>query len=179
MKTILSLFTISLIMSGCATVPMPQTAAEYRQGFAQGGFGAKLESYTVNRPYSKVANTFKKNSKKCLNITVKKSKCLNNNCQDYLTKYTPTVLSNKKKIELHVQWERTPWDSTFLGTSGQPPAGGVYITVVDAVPAGKNKTKITVYGPSLDHLRTVPNAIKKWADGTNLGCPDLSQPYYY
>ena len=170
---------ISAVVSGCATMPMPQSAADYRQSFVQGGFGTKLESYEIKRSYSTVAKTLQKKSKECLDVTLIKTKCVNKNCKEYEAKYTPTVVSTSKKTELHVQWRRTPWDSTFLGSSGEPPANGVYITVLDAEPAGKGKTKITVYGPSLDNLRTVPDAAKRWAAGTNLGCPDLTQPYYY
>ena len=176
-----SIIVTCILISGCATVPMPQSAQEYRQGFAKGGFGAKLESYEVKRPYTSVAKNLKTKSKECLNVTLIKTKCTNRNlnCKEYEAKYTPTFVSTPRKSELHIQWRRTPWDSAFLGTSGQPPAKGIFITVVDAEPAGKNTTKITMYGPSLEHLRTVPDAIKRWADGSNLGCPDLTRPYYY
>ena len=56
---------------------------------------------------------------------------------------------------------------------------GIFIAAFDVEPAGKNKTKMTVYAPSQEELRTVPNAVEHWARGSNMGCPDLTKPYWY
>ncbi len=172
------LFTsaVFLIISGCSFAPTPQNAAEFRKVVADGTFGSSLETIEIKRPYYKVARTLKKKSKECLNIKLIKTKCVNRSCTDYHDTYTPTILSKKNKTEIHVQWERDPWNA--IG-SGEPPAKGMYIGVFDVVPDGKNKTKLTVYGPSIEHLTTVHKAVKHWADGSNLGCPDLTQAYYY
>lgn len=57
---------------------------------------------------------------------------------------------------------------------GEEPENGYYLLVVDAIPISKNKTKIVFYRPSMG-FDTLITAIKGWASGKNLGCPDLTQ----
>lgn len=173
---------LGAVLSGCASGPMPQTGEEYRAGFAKGGFGAETTTYEVDRPYQKVADALVTKSKECLDVKLVKNKCVGqgvaNSCKAYDVYYRPTVVKTASKTELHVQWRRDPWDSMFMG-GGQPPAEGIFIAAFDAEPAGPGKTKVTTYGPSIDHLKTVPNAVKHWIEGTNMGCPDLTKPHWY
>ena len=46
--------------------------------------------------------------------------------------------------------------------------------VVDATPLDKKRTAITMYRPSMGK-DTMVKAIKGWATGDNVGCPDLTQ----
>jgi len=89
------------------------------------------------------------------------------------------MISGKNKSELHVQWRKDPENAVYLGMSGKPPADGMYIFVFDFEPKGKNSTKVSVFGTTMSEYQTVPNAIKHWTNGTNLGCPDLAKSYYY
>lgn len=176
-KRTLVIATITATMVGCATGPTPQTGDEFRQTIAKGGFGTKLEVLEVNRSYTSVAKTLKEKSQECLNTHIVKTECINRSCTEYDVFYLPTFKNTNNKVDLVVQWRRDPWRSVFTG--GKPPKNGVYITAVDAMPAGKNKTKVTIYGPSNKVSQTVPNAIKHWAVGDNLGCPDLAQTHWY
>jgi hypothetical protein len=54
------------------------------------------------------------------------------------------------------------------------PEGGYYLMVFDAIRAGKNTTRIDYYGPSRGQ-DTMVKAIKGWANGENVGCPDLTK----
>ena len=180
MKYILfSVITISVLITGCASGPVPKNATEYRDAIKKGGFGTNFENYVVERSYSKVAETLKKNANACLNKKVEKTKCPPGTltCEKHTAYYTPTIKSSKQKTELHVQWRRDHWGDKIA--LGETPPDGLYITVVDVMPAGKGKTEVNLYGPSLEHLQTVPKAIKHWVDGSNLGCPNLGKPYYY
>ena len=46
--------------------------------------------------------------------------------------------------------------------------------VLDAVPVGQNRTKIDMYINSADD-NLIRNALRGWAQGTNLGCPDVTK----
>lgn len=167
-----------VLTAGCASAPTPQNAAEYRDAMKQGGFGTKIETLKVERPYADVSATLAAKVDECLQVTMLKSTCYQKgNCAEREETYTPTVFKGADKTEIHVQWKRTPWDSIFLG--GPPPEDGTYIAVMDVMPSEGGVTNVTLYTASIEHLQTVPNALKSWAKGTNLGCPDLSRSYYY
>jgi len=170
---LISSLLVGALLSGCATRPIPQTAAEYRNGI-------EAVVYKVDRPYSKVVDTLKTKSKECLDAKLAKRVCYNKvSCLDSEVTYTPTMIAGKNKSELHVQWRKEPENAVYLGMSGKPPANGMYVFVFDVEPDGKSKTKVSVFGTTNSEYQTVPNAVKHWAKGTNLGCPDLTKPYYY
>ena len=47
-------------------------------------------------------------------------------------------------------------------------------TVADAYPLPGNRTRMQIYGPSIGY-DVVYRAIRGWASGDNLGCPDLTR----
>ena len=51
---------------------------------------------------------------------------------------------------------------------------GAYIIVADAYPQPGNRTRMQLYGPSIGY-DVVYRAIRGWASGENLGCPDLTK----
>ena len=58
---------------------------------------------------------------------------------------------------------------------GKPPKGGNYIAVIDIFKAGRSKTKIKQYSPpGRKYFSKIPNAVKHWANKTNMGCPDYT-----
>lgn len=54
------------------------------------------------------------------------------------------------------------------------PEGGYYRVVADAYPLPGNRTKVQWFGPSHGE-DTLIRAIKSWASGENLGCPDFTK----
>ena len=84
--------------------------------------------------------------------------------------YTPTFIATAKKTELHVQMKRAGGGMHELGA----PPDGYYRVVLDAVPVGQNRTKIDMYINSADD-NLIRNALRGWAQGTNLGCPDVTK----
>lgn len=159
------------VMAGCASTPTPQNPDEYRTAISKGVFGAKVDTYTVNRPYSAVAKTLQDKTTECLPAKTAEKRCTAGVCKHFQSIYKPTLLKDSNKTELHVQYKREPDDGIYMG--GKPPSDGMYIIVADAVPDGPKATKMTVYAPTMYFVH-MPNAVKHWVNGTNLGCPDFS-----
>ena len=168
-KQLVSLFIIIFItLTGCS-LKQPLTADEFRLA-APTAFLAKKESYVVNRPYKKVVKAFKKQAPKCLSARVKTVSSSSTSYQVVVTKYNPTVISNKNRTELHLQQLH---EQGVLNVS-EVPKKGYFLMVIDAIPASKNKTRIDYYGPSIG-VDNITKAIKGWATGKNMGCPDLTK----
>jgi hypothetical protein len=90
--------------------------------------------------------------------------------QVIVVSYKPTVRVTREKAELHVQHHF----ESGVQTVHQEPPGGYYLMVADAVPLDKNRTRITIYRPSMGY-DTMAAAITGWATGKNVGCPDLTK----
>ena len=163
--TRLTVILTFLILSGCAS-KYPFTAQEFREAAPEAFFG-KLETFEVNRPYEDVAETFQTMAPKCLNVRIRAS---SNAGTILVTRYHPTVIRQKDKTELHIQ---------ELFESGAPvywdePEMGHYIMVTDAIRENSNTTKIMMYRPSIGK-KVMINALRGWATGENVGCPDLTK----
>jgi hypothetical protein len=165
---ILTVVLFSMLLSGCA-IHHPQTAEEFRKA-VPGAFMGKVETLEVNRPFSDVAKTFQKKAPECLNVTVKTTSQTRMSYQVIVTTYKPTVLVAAEKAELHVQFHH---EAGVLNVSKEP-EGGYYLLVADAYPINKNTTRVDLYRPSMGHDVLI-KAIKGWATGENVGCPDLTK----
>lgn len=173
MKSIyLSTALLLILLSGCASGPTPQTAQEYRQAVAKGGYGALSEVYEVKGPYAKVAATVKGKSSECLNRVVNIQQCRGPSCVSRNYTFIPRANAVANKTEIVVQVKVDPDNNVYLG--GPPPKSGMYVAVADLVPVGSGKTKVSVYATDVGMFAHIPRAIKHWANGTNLGCPDLA-----
>ena len=129
----------------------------------------KTESYEVNRSLSAVAATFQRRAPECLKVSVRTVSQTATSYQNILTEYTPTVLAGKERVELHVQ----QLHKTGVIYPSKPPEGGIYLFVADATPEGK-RTRIQIYGPSKGY-DVLHRAVRGWAEGNNLGCPDMTK----
>ena len=154
-------------LSGC--VSHPQTAEEFRKA-VPGAFSAKVETFEVDRPFNQVASTFQKMGPTCLSKTIKTTSQTNMSYQVIVTTYKPTVLVTEKKAELHVQQHH---EQGVVNVSKEPD-GGYYLMVADARPITTNRTRIDLYRPSMG-FGVLSQAIKNWATGENVGCPDLTK----
>ena len=162
---------LTLFISGCVG-KMPQTAEEFRLALP-GAFMGKTETSEVNRPFEEVAKTFEKMAPKCLDKTVKVTSSTPGKygpvTSVMVTDYNPTVLVTKEKAELHLQEKVKGTLKVY-----EEPEKGYYSMVVDATPAGANKTRLDFYYPSRGK-DVIVKAIKGWASGKNTGCPDLAK----
>jgi hypothetical protein len=163
-----SIVCASWLLGGCVS-SHPQNAQEFRDA-VPGAFTASFETFTVNRSFDDVARTFQKKAPECLNVRIKTTSQTNMSYQVIVTKYNPTVHVTNERAELYIQQDH---EKGVLNVTKKP-EGGYYLLVADAFPAGANQTKIDVYRPKMGY-KHITNAIRGWATGDNLGCPDLAK----
>ena len=158
---------ICAALSGCGSAP--QTAQEFRQA-VPGAMLMKTETLEVNRPFREVAETFRRKAPECLQVAVRTTSQTSTSFQVIDAEYKPTVIVTKDRAELHVQrlYKRG------VIAAYKEPDGGHYLVVADAYPAGQSKTRLDIFGPSRSH-EVMIRAIKGWASGENLGCPDMTK----
>ena len=159
---------IAFLVTGCAT-HAPQTADEFRKA-APGGFLMKTETVEVARPFRDVAATFQKRAPECLEMIVETTSQTTTSYQHIVTAYKPTVLVTGERAELHVQQDHK---SGVIKVYTEP-AGGHYLLVADAYPIENNRTRLQLFGPSMGYDVLI-RAVKSWARGENLGCPDMTK----
>ena len=164
---LLTVVLFAIWILGC--ISHPQTAEEFRKA-VPGAFSAKVETFEVDRPFSQVADTFQKMGPDCLSKTIKMTSQTTTSYQVIVTTYKPTVLVVGKKAELHVQQHH---EQGVVAISKEP-EGGYYLLVADAQPVSQTKTRIDLYRPSMSHSVLI-QAVKNWATGENVGCPDLTK----
>lgn len=164
-----SLLVAAALLAGCAT-QQPQNAEEFRK-VAPGAFLMGSETFEVGRPLSAVAATWQRRAPECLNVSVRSTSQTSTSYQVITSIYRPTVVVGKERAELHVQRE-------FKGSGvimvGNPPEGGSFIIVADAYPLPGNRTKVQMIAPTKGQ-DVVIRAIKAWASGESVGCPDLTK----
>lgn len=156
------------VLTGCVT-SHPQNAIEFRAA-VPGAFLAKVGKYEVSQPFQKVASRFEKMAPKCLNVTIKTVSQSTTSYQVIVTEYKPTVILSEDRAELHVQQHHAQGVMKIT----EEPEGGYYLMVVDAIKVDEDTTRIEYYGPSVGH-ESIIKAIKGWASGENVGCPDLTK----
>ena len=153
-----------LLLQACGG--MPQNAEEFRKA-VPGAMMTKTDSYEVSRPLRDVTTTFQRKATECLNMSVRTVSQTTGSYQNILTEYRSTVVAGGERAELHLQ----QLHKTGVIYPSKPPEGGVYIIVADAYPLPGNRTRMQLYGPSMGY-DVVYRAIRGWAAGDNVGCPD-------
>ena len=157
-----------LALPGCVT-SHPQTAQEFREAVPD-AFMAEVESFEVDRPFSDVAQAFQSRAPGCLNGRVKTTSQTNMSYQIIVTAYKPTVQVSAERAEIHLQQHHEQGVMNIT----EEPDGGYYLLVTDAYPIDAAHTRIDMYRPSMGY-KPIIQAIKGWATGDNMGCPDLTK----
>lgn len=158
-------------LAGCVG-PLPQNPQEFRQQAANGGFGKAHETYQVDGTYREVAARIKHKSYECLNKVVRTQTCRGTSCVSMDYHLHPHFYSRGDSSEFDLQVDVTPKGAINVG--GKPPKGGAYAAVVDITPVAGHHSKLAVYAVDMGFYEHIPVAIRHWADGSNLGCPDLT-----
>ena len=156
MKNFAAIYAAASLV-GCAAVPV--TSTEFRDSVRQEG--RYIDSFVANRPFGDVARTVRRMSDECLNfsLTIKE-----NGIVKKPWAYANTTFSTSpQRAELNFQ-RKIP------GQIGTYHEKGMYYLVADMVPAGPGKTKVDVY--YWDDVAVAAKAIRGWATGDMLGCPD-------
>ena len=159
---------LALLVSACS-IQYPQSAEEFRQQIP-GAFMGSVQTFEAKRSFREVAKTFQAKAPECLNVKVRVSSQTGTSVSNILYTYKPTVKASDKKAEVHVQRHM---DGNVI-VPGKEPPGGLYFVVADATPIDRNRTKIDIYGPSRGADALI-NAIRGWATGENVGCPDMTK----
>lgn len=158
-------------IAGCGSL-QPMNPGEFRQAIAGSSMGT-VETFEVARPHLQVVETLRKKSDECLAVaTTSSGTVFQGNMTMRETShsvYKPTLSMAEGQMELAVQV-----DFGEHTTIGQKPPGGFYILIADAVPAGAKATKVTIYRGSLGRAKEIGSAVRAWAAGTSLECPDLT-----
>ena len=162
------LLAACMLLGACAT-KAPQNADEFRQE-APGAFLMKKETMEVARPFRDVAETVRKRAPECLQVAVRTTSSTSTSYQVIDAEYKPTVIVTKERAELHLQRKYTKGVVNVY----KEPEGGHYILVADAYPLAGNKTRLDLIAPSRG-LDAVVRAVKNWAAGENVGCPDMTK----
>lgn len=169
---------LTLVFSGCAVKPVPQSPEEFRQAVLSERSGALFETYVSERSYPEVMKTLQRKVKECFNKKMVQKHCIKRGfsemCNEFETLYNPTLIKNKEGTELYVQIDRTFNGKPYR--AGNPPPKGSFLGVFDIKPDKRNKTSVIAYSAA-EKFTVTPNAVKHWIKGTNLGCPDFTQGY--
>lgn len=169
MKHRLFLFAILAALatgaSGC-TAP-PKDAEGFRKLAINGTMWLNVEKFEVDRSYLEVARTFERRSRACLRVRVTTSYSRGGaSRQDY----HPRVNVDRKRAEFYIQVQRQGGGIKLYSEA----PGGDYLMVTDAYPIGRKKTRIELHRPGIGYDALI-KAVRRWAIGKNLGCPDLTK----
>lgn len=155
-------------MTGCVG-HMPQTADEFRKELP-GAFLGETERFEVSRSHIDIGKSFQKMAPKCLDVRITTTSQTTTSYQVITTKWNPTVKISSKKAELHIQQLHEQGVMNVY----EVPEKGYYMMVVDAIPLSKNRSEVVMYRSSVGNEALI-KAIKGWAAGNNIGCPDLTK----
>lgn len=161
-----------VLLAGCGS--MPKTPDILVKNAKDGAMMSEKDVFEVKRPIAQITEMFKKKSAECFRQEVSStlhdaSRGIKLNRRE-VRAFTPKVLVSKQLTRLTLQSNVTE-GSTSLGDI---PPDGWYMMVVDAYPVDKNTTRVESYYQSTAYHGAF-TAVKLWATGTNMGCPDLTQ----
>lgn len=157
-------FCTTLLLTACGSAPM--TPAEYRNTARAGQGLSTYESFEVKRPVAEVGQTFRKKANECLSLKLgSQNRPLIGiaGSVHYYGQVIPKVFTSGSRAELHVQIK-------YKNQVGQIPEDGMYYFVADAYPSGKGTTRVDIYRRT--KFATVAEAVKGWASGQSMACPD-------
>lgn len=158
----------ALALSACVT-SHPMTAQEFREA-VPGAFSAEFETFEVDRRFEDVAAAFQSRAPDCLSGQIKTTSQTNMSYQVIVTDYNPTVQVSTERAEIHLQQHH---EQGVLNVTEEPD-GGYYMLVVDAYPLGDSRTRIEMFRPAFGYKHVI-QAVRNWATGENMGCPDLTK----
>ena len=151
-------------LASCAAAP--KTVSEFRTAVIQGAAFMTQETHNINREFSAVVKNVGSKSKECLGFGYTTSTTAGASSRQTSVTYRPTVkVVGNDKAEMFMQEKRTPQP---IGS----PEGGAYIFLADINRVSDTNTRITMYGPSFPTWKPIFRAIKGWAEGENVKCPD-------
>jgi hypothetical protein len=165
----MSIFIVTLAACGAA----PKTPSEFKAQVNGGAMGHQKESYTVNRPFQEVAKTLEQKANECLNVAVESARTYKiNHAQttaSHTVTYHPAFKMSENNAELQVRQKVRGDNIVKLQAE---PEGGYIALVADTKPLDKSTSQVEVYYAKYK-AGTLVIAVKNWAIGKDLRCPDV------
>ena len=161
---------LAVAVGGCAS--QPKTADQLRDNVKHNAMFSGRDVFEVKRPYRQVSDTLKKKWLECLDSTTSASFHRGGNTigsANYI--YRPKVADTPQRTELTLQQKVSGTGITQLGG---PPPDGFFVLVTDVYPVDRNTTRVDVQ-KHVPGFAGAMKAVRSWAEGTNMGCPDLGQ----
>ena len=166
-----ALLSAIAVVSGCASL-QSKTADDLRTNVKSGGSFTSKDIFEVKKPYRQVSDTLKKKWLECLDSTGRSAIHRGGNTFGSATNtYTPKAATNDQRTELTLQHKVSGKGITQVGG---PPPEGFFIIVTDVYPVDRGTSRVEVqkHTPGYD---AVMKAVRGWAEGSSMACPDLSQ----
>lgn len=165
-RYLLPILLLTTLLPACGGLPL--TTGEFRQAAKNRQSFSTSESFEVKRPFADVVQTFKRKAPECLSYDIGSTRkpLIGGSSSTHFygrAKPTLTVSGNKAELDFQIKYENTVTKA---------PADGYYYLVADVVALGANRTRVDLYWRT--KVDTLARAVRGWAAGTNLGCPDPS-----
>jgi hypothetical protein len=162
----------SIFLSTSCAMQQAQNAQEFRQMAPANSYG-KHETFIIDNSYSKAVSNFKSRSDECLNtgVVVTTRNQTGARMGEQTLTYTPTLVVGKTKSELSIQ-QNVSGDGMIMG---KVPEKGMFIFLADLSNLDNNKSRLDVYRITYRGTNEMVSAVKNWASGNSLDCPDLTK----
>lgn len=162
MRVIYKLILLQIAIVFAFACAMPQTKDDVRNDAMK---RSKVQTHISKKNFDTVVKTLRTKSENCLNFSTTMTRMQSGPIRPTFTstfKSTFKVI-NTDKAELTVQLI-----PPGIKVQKMPP-GGFYYIICDIEHHSANQTKLTLYGTD----DAVSDAIKKWSDGKEAGCPPV------
>jgi hypothetical protein len=169
---LLLMLSTAFLFSGCGALQQSRTADELRNNVRNGSTFTNRDVFEVKKPYRQVSDTVRKKWLECLDSTTSHTFRRDGNTFGTQTDiYKPKAAVTERRTELTLQHRVKGKGITQVGG---PPPEGFFIIVADVYPVDKGAARVEVQ-KHMPGFEGVMKAIRNWAEGTNMACPDLSQ----
>jgi hypothetical protein len=159
---------LAVLLADCGS--LPKTPEILVQNANEGVVTSEKDVFEVKRPLSLVTEVFKKKAAECFQQELIRTWKQGGLDRRQVIAFKPKMIIGKQHTRFALQ-ARITEGSTEPGDI--TPDGGNFL-VVDAYMVGRNMTRVeSSYQQSSFHGAFT--AVKLWATGTNMDCPDLTR----
>lgn len=174
-KSLLIPLSLFVLLSACAMGNYPNTLDGYRAAMKDNPnmIGVRVENFTINRSMSRSARFVRRKGEECLRHTIRRtsrtsSGGINTSYSDNLVKYEPKAKISKTRSSVYLS-------ETYMNLKGKVTHGPYFTFLLDLTPVSRNKTKVDLYYTWGEPRPTIVKAVKAWAKGKDVGCPNLAK----
>lgn len=166
------------LLASCASIygTYPSTPDFLVQNAKDGKIITDKDIFEVKRPFAQVSEVLKNKAHECLRRGISFTSQGDSSGgvrlkQQNIRELTPKVIADKRRTRLTLQVKSTDGNTVNLAP---PPPDGWYMMVVDVYPVDNHTTRVESYYQQTS-FKGAFTAVKLWANGTNMNCPDLTQ----